>query len=225
MGLSERHNFKDITRVVDFGRYARGELPPPSPLAPGHEPSPEFVDGLDARAWHDPSDFAWVSGLEAASGTIRAELDAVLASNTASFAGDSVLQSEVMGAGWSALRLQRFGQWNEENRARFPETAAVLKSLGIPTAIRGVMFARQQAGSRVGYHSDGRNFVLTCHLGLRVPIGGEADEPTCWIEVGGERRGWHEGKCLVVDTSFGHETANSGPTATSYIIPYGQPSN
>jgi hypothetical protein len=46
----------------------------------------------------------------------------------------------------------------------------LLQDLGIPTAIRGVLFARQAPGSSVNRHSDGRNFVLTAHLGLKVPF-------------------------------------------------------
>lgn len=30
----------------------------------------------------------------------------------------------------------------------------------------------------------------------------------CWIEVGGERRSWEEGKALILDTTFEHSTGN-----------------
>ena len=46
----------------------------------------------------------------------------------------------------------------------------------------GVMFARQLPGSGVKPHSDGRNFILTAHLGLKVPNEG------CTISVAGEQR-------------------------------------
>ena len=118
------------------------------------------------------------------------------------FSGDSALQSQVMGAGWSALRLQRLGNWNEEMLAKFPVTAQILEDLEIPTAIRGVMFARMVPRSAVARHSDGRNFILTCHLGLEVPKEG------CWVETAGERKEWEEGKAIVLDTSFHHETGN-----------------
>jgi hypothetical protein len=173
-----------------------------------------------------------------------------------------------MGSGWTALRLQRLGQWNEENCRRFPKTVQVitclplfvlgpngggmrdgdprlsvsgtplrvagprvgalsicptsgddsssswggksqrrlmsrvigdkrpwpslptsspvwqwhswdddahcggqcqvLAGLDIPFAVRGVMFARQLGSTGVAPHSDGRNFILTAHLGLQV---------------------------------------------------------
>lgn len=41
----------------------------------------------------------------------------------------------------------------------------VLAELDIPFAVRGVMFAKQAPGTGVQPHSDGRNFILTLHLG------------------------------------------------------------
>ena len=122
----------------------------------------------------------------------------------------------LVGAGWTAFRLQRLGMWNTGNTAMFPRTTEIIKSLNIPLAVRGVMFAKQTPSSGslssssssspslfffldsysyairpigVKPHSDGRNFILTCHLGLKVP-------KYCWIAVGGERRGWKENKVL-----------------------------
>ena len=107
-----------------------------------------------------------------------------------------------MGSGWSAIRLQRLGQWNSENCQEFPKTYELLKQLNIPLAVRGVCFARQAPGSGVQPHSDGRNFILTSHLGLKVPDSG------CWIKVGDEKRTWQVGKLTTLDTSFSHSTGN-----------------
>ncbi|KAL7471708.1 hypothetical protein ACHAXS_012009 [Conticribra weissflogii] len=106
-----------------------------------------------------------------------------------------------MGTGWSAFRLQRLGVWNTENCALFPRTYELLRKLDIPLAVRGVCFARQTPGSGVAPHSDGRNFILTSHLGLKVPEG-------CWIKVGEEEQTWLEGKLTTLDTSFEHSTGN-----------------
>jgi aspartate beta-hydroxylase len=201
--------------VIQFGEYARGELPPPHPHAPYHEPCEEYVPGLEAKPWHCPDAFDWIAGLERHSGTIQQELAAVLAADALSFNGDSAMQTQVMGAGWSALRLQRMGEWNELNMARFPKTTALLMKLQVPTAMRGVMFARQAPHSRVAQHSDGRNFVLTAHLGLQVP---PPEDGECWMTVAGERRTWEEGKCVVIDTSFAHETCNAGSSDRHVLI-------
>jgi aspartyl/asparaginyl beta-hydroxylase (cupin superfamily) len=106
-----------------------------------------------------------------------------------------------MGTGWSAFRLQRLGVWNVENCAVFPKTYDLLRKLDIPLAVRGVCFARQAPGSGVAPHSDGRNFILTSHLGLKIPEG-------CWIKVGDDQQSWQEGKLTTIDTSFEHSTGN-----------------
>ena len=87
----------------------------------------------------------------------------------------------------------------------FNETPQLLASLEVPFAVRGVMFARQAAGTGVQPHSDGRNFILTAHLGLQVP----SQPGACWMRVAEERRHWEENKVLVIDTTFEHETGNS----------------
>jgi len=77
-------------------------------------------------------------------------------------------------------------------------------------------------------HSDGRNFILTAHLGVDVPSDG------CWIRypknahrgfsrngiphlsfiaicsmisVAGEKRSWAQDRAIVFDTSFTHRCA------------------
>jgi len=200
--LASNFEPSQIGRVLDFGSYARGQMPVPAPEVPGHECSEEFFPGLDARPWHEPAQFPWIEGLELQAGVMQEELRSVLADSGRTFSGDSALQSQVMGSGWSAIRLQRLGRWNDETVQLFPKTYAALRDLNIPTAVRGVMFARMTPGSTVAPHSDGRNFILTCHLGLDVP------EQGCWIEAAGQRKEWEEGKAIVLDTSFTHSTAN-----------------
>lgn len=60
-------------------------------------------------------------------------------------------------------------------------------------------------------HSDGRNFILTSHLGLKIP-------DRCWIQVGEERGGWTEGKLTTIDTSFRHSTGNPGDQERHVLI-------
>ena len=183
---------------------AQGKIPPPQPSAPGHEPSEEHVPGLTARPfWDAAADtelFPWAAQLEAQADVIQQEFEQTLLA-TRRFASDSVWQTQVMGEGWSAIRLQRLGVWNTENCAAFPATYQLLQQLRIPLAVRGVCFARQAPGTGVQPHSDGRNFILTSHLGLKIP-------PDCWIEVGGQRQGWEQGKLTTLDTSFTHSTGN-----------------
>lgn len=209
MGLDDIEDYyknkgMDIDRIRQFGRSARGEIDPPKGVVPGHEPSEENIEGLTAKPFWDvanlPDQFPWASKLEEKAEIIQKEFEAKL-EESQMFSSDSAWQNQVMGGGWSAIRLQRLGIWNQDNCKQFPETHELIRSLNIPLAVRGVCFARQAPGSGVQPHSDGRNFILTSHLGLKVPEG-------CWIEVGGERKGWEEGKLTTLDTSFTHSTGN-----------------
>lgn len=104
-----------------------------------------------------------------------------------------------------------------DNCQLFPKSYDLLRSLGIPLAVRGVCFARQAPGSGVQPHSDGRNFILTSHLGLQVPEG-------CWMECGNERQTWQVGKLTTLDTSFSHSTGNpSSDDRHVLIIDYWHP--
>mmetsp|Transcript_969 Transcript_969/g.1694 ORF Transcript_969/g.1694 Transcript_969/m.1694 type:complete len:308 (-) Transcript_969:37-960(-) len=208
-----------LDRIRTFAQTAQGILPPPTPTIPYHQPSQEHVHGLAAQPfWHvtsDPIQFPWASKLEENWQIIRQELDAKLdkeIQQKSLFSGDSAWQNNVMGAGWSAFRLQRLGVWNGDNCKEFPKTTELLRSLDIPFAVRGVCFARQQAKSGVQPHSDGRNFILTTHLGLKIP------NQKCWIKVGGEERGWQEGKLTTLDTSFEHSTGNESEEDRHVLI-------
>jgi len=214
-GLDDVENFyaekgQSMERIRTFCIRAQGGLPLPEPASPGHQPSEEHIDGLTANAfWNaaeDTNNFPWAKELETKSNIIIEEFEQFQKPETtteesALFSGDSAWQSKVMGTGWSAFRLQRLGVWNTENCAKFPKTYALLKELDIPLAVRGVCFARQTPGSGVQPHSDGRNFILTSHLGLKIP-------EECWIKVGEEEETWTEGKLTTLDTSFEHSTGN-----------------
>jgi aspartyl/asparaginyl beta-hydroxylase (cupin superfamily) len=156
------------------------------------------------------SGFPWARDLESNAHIIQAEFEAKLL-EADKFASDSVWQNQVMGTGWSAIRLQRLGVWNTENCRDFPKSYELLRSLNIPLAVRGVCFAKQSPGSGVQPHSDGRNFILTSHLGLRIP-------QDCWIQVGEERRCWEQGKLTTLDTSFSHSTANPSDSERHVLI-------
>ena len=145
-GLNDRFPEKsEIARVFKFCEYAKSEIPRPDPLGLMHDPCEEFVDGLTALPWWEPSKFSWVSGLEAQCHVMAEELKSVLSEQEA-FKGDSQYQG-TMGAGWTAFRLQRLGEWNEENIKIFPKTTEIIRSLDIPLAVRGVMFAKQLPGT------------------------------------------------------------------------------
>ncbi|CAM9814716.1 unnamed protein product [Pylaiella littoralis] len=198
-GLKVGFEGEDLSRVENFVRYCKGELDFKA-MGPLHQPSEEFVEGLRAKPWWEPQEFEWVSEMEEKSDIVIDEFKAFWNDPMSGFAKDSV-NMNIMGKGWSGVRLQRLGEWIPENCEKFPKTVELLKELAIPLAVRGVMFARQVPGSGVSPHTDGRNFILTTHLGVDVP-------EDCWMRVGEEKRTWENGKALILDTSFEHETRN-----------------
>lgn len=216
-----------------FPSSARGELPlvPGCAAAEGQEPSEEHIDGLTAQPFWDAANnealFPWATKLEAQADVILQEFEAKLQrdhneqqqdeTKNKLFSADSVWQNQVMGKGWSAIRLQRLGTWNTETCQEFPQTYQLLKALNIPLAVRGVCFARQAPGSGVQPHSDGRNFILTSHLGIKVPTD-KGDTTKCWIQVGKERRSWEVGKLLTLDTSFTHSTGNESEEEDRHVL-------
>ncbi|CAM9509166.1 unnamed protein product, partial [Ectocarpus sp. 6 AP-2014] len=198
-GLKVGFEGEDLSRVENFVRYCKGELECKA-LGPLHQPSEEYVEGLRAKPWWEPQEFEWISEMEERSSIVIDEFKAFWNDPLSGFAKDSV-NMNIMGKGWSGVRLQRLGEWIPENCEKFPKTVKLLKELEIPLAVRGVMFARQVPGSGVSPHTDGRNFILTTHLGVDVP-------EDCWMRVGEEKRSWENGKALILDTSFEHETRN-----------------
>ncbi|CAM9580325.1 unnamed protein product [Chrysoparadoxa australica] len=196
--LNKSWKKEDVSKIHDFVAYCKGELMP-KPQGYLHDPSEEYVAGLTGQSWWEKEAFPWAAQLEEQSPIIQQEFKEYLEARSV-FRGDSKV-SQVMGAGWSSVRLQRFGMWLD-NCQYFPKTESLLKELGIPLAVRGVMFAQQKPGTGVGKHSDGRNFILTAHLGIDVPEG------DCWMSSGGVKKQWKNNEVIILDTSYVHETGN-----------------
>lgn len=199
-GLLDRYKGDTIDRVIQFCRYARGDMPPPGAQSAFQEPCELFIDDLTAKAWWETSDFPWVKELEKHVDVISQELRSAVQADEN---WGKSRRHNSMGDGWSSFRLQKLGEWNDENMSVFPQTMGILRDAEVPLAIRGCMFAKQTPGTGVVPHSDEWNFVLTLHLGIVIPKG-----QGCWIRVGEETRSWQQDKALIFDTSFTHSTGN-----------------
>ena len=66
-----------------------------------------------------------------------------------------------------------------------------------------VLFSRIRPGAKLRPHTGPTNARLTVHCGIQVP-------PNVSITVGGERRTWEEGKCLVFDDAVEHHVEHHG---------------
>lgn len=176
------------------------------------EPSIFYYPYLANRQFFDRSEFDWVTGLEAESPAIKAELQSLLeqGADFQPYVEDDPdrPRRDFHGlhgdASWTALYLWRNGAPVEANAARCPRIMAALERLPM-SRISGqtpsVLFSRLTPGAHIPPHSGMLNCRLICHLPLIVPDG-------CWLRVGNETRVWEEGKLLIFDDSIQHEARN-----------------
>jgi beta-hydroxylase len=94
-------------------------------------------------------------------------------------------------AQWKSYFLEGYGYRPAHNRARCPETAAMLDSIpGLVVAFFSIM----EPGTHVPRHRGLTKAWLNCHLGISVPEDGR-----CEMAVNDELVRWREGEWLVFD--------------------------
>ena len=177
------------------------------------EPTHYHYPGLVEREYHPRTRFPWLAGLEAASGTIRAEMHAAIASTRAELVPyieysehEALEQWRPLNRNpdWTAVHLLRKGEVVAANAALCPQTMALLAQLPQPTiagASPNAMFSLLAPHTAIPPHVGVNNTRLVCHLPLVVPAG-------CWFRVGGETRLWREGEAFVFDDCVEHEAMN-----------------
>jgi aspartate beta-hydroxylase len=178
---------------------------------------------LPADEFFDPEHFPWLGELDAATGTIVAELEAILADPEVGLTPYISLPSGMPASKWSGLDKSldwgAFHLWKEGERfaeacARAPRTAALVESLPI-CQIEGrapnVFFSILKAGSHIPAHSGVTNVRSVVHLPLIVPDG-------CEFRVGGETRSWVEGQAFAFDDTIEHEAWNRSERDRAVLI-------
>lgn len=175
------------------------------------QPTSFYFPGLPQRAFYDPGDFAWTTGLEAAMPAILAEAQAVLADRAgvapyveAPKDRPAKPHSLLADPRWSAFHLMQNGAAVPANAGRCPATMAAIQNVPIP-AIAGrspmVLFSILAPGTHIEPHHGMLNTRLICHLPLVVP-------PDCRLRVGNSVRHVEAGKMLIFDDSIEHEAWN-----------------
>jgi aspartyl/asparaginyl beta-hydroxylase (cupin superfamily) len=159
---------------------------------------------VEDRPILDARDFPWVADLEANWTAVRTELDRILTEpgKIPNFQDISPDQANITRDDrWKTFFLYCYGYRMDGNCDRCPETARLVASIpGMFTALFSVL----APGKHIPLHRGPYKGVLRCHLGLLVPEPREQ----CWIEVGGERAHWEEGKCVVFDDTYKHRVQN-----------------
>ena len=188
-----------------------------------HDPILFYFPRLPAIPFYDRELFPWLSTLEAATGTIRKELEIVMREDRDKFApyiqmppGTPVNQWVELNHSllWSTLHLWRDGVRQDEVCARCPKTAALLSEL--PLAHQAgfspnVVFSVLSPNTRIPPHTGSTNARLILHLPLILP-------PKCGFRVGNETREWRMGEAWVFDNSIDHEAWNDSAEARVILI-------
>lgn len=94
---------------------------------------------------------------------------------------------------------------SDSRRNMTPNTCRVLDMISNFTQVSALnaQFLRLQPGGHIRSHCGPTNNRWVVHLGLECP-------PNVRLLVGGESRGWEQGKCLVFDDSIEHEVIHNG---------------
>jgi len=201
----------DPDAAARIARFRRNVLRETRPYH--SEPTHFHYPGLAEREFHPRHRFPWLAELEAATDTIRGELEALLASQRGELM--PYIQYEEREAlaqwrglnhnpDWTAVHLLQRGQRIAANADACPVTMRLLERVPqplIPGASPNAMFSLLAPRTSIPPHVGVNNARLLCHLPLIVPEG-------CWFRVGAETRPWREGEAFVFDDTIEHEAAN-----------------
>jgi aspartate beta-hydroxylase len=178
---------------------------------------------LPAIPFYDRSLFPWFAELEAATDTIRAELEAALAEDEQEFApyiaykpGDPVNQWGELNHSrrWSSYFLWKDGARQDAACARCPKTAALLDQIPMarqPGFAPTAMFSALDAHTHIPPHTGSTNIRLLTHLPLILP--GPAR-----FRVGNETRSWEMGQAWAFDDTIEHEAWNDADKLRVILI-------
>lgn len=216
--LRARHEGADLGRFDECRDIAIGRAKPQV-----QQPSLLLFPRLPPIPFYDRSEFPWLGELEAATDTIRTELEALIAGGEDGFApyvdhpdGAPLNQWAELNRSmrWNAFFLWKDGAKIDENCARCPKTAALLDGVKMadiagfaPTAFFSVL----EPGASIPPHTGVTNTRLICHLPLIVPEG-------CGFRVGNVTREWRPGEAWIFDDTIEHAAWNKSDRIRIILI-------
>jgi tetratricopeptide (TPR) repeat protein len=178
---------------------------------------------LPAIPFYDRELFPWFAELEAATETIREELEGALKAAKDDFSpyiaypkGAPVNQWGELNNSrrWSSFFLWKDGARQDGACELCPKTTALLERLPMarqPGFAPTAMFSALEAHTRIPAHTGSTNVRLLCHLPLILP--GPAR-----FRVGGETRDWKLGEAWVFDDTIEHEAWNDADQLRVILI-------
>lgn len=158
-----------------------------------------WYPGLYSARWHDPQRFSVVRSLESMFPDIREE---VLKLDNTGFYEEA--ENIARTGHWKVFMLWEAGRKNYEHCSRLPTLSRILvNDFRVRTTSGLIYLSRLGPGTQVASHRGPTNIRLRLHMPFQVPAG------DCAMRVGGEARGWHEGKAVVFDDLYEHEVWNN----------------
>jgi len=178
---------------------------------------------LPAEEFFERRNFPWLGEIEAKTGVIRGELEALLATDSPGFLPYIAMEPGTPDNKWSpldhkldwgALHLWKNGQRDDAVCARCPQTAAAVQGLplaDIPGRAPTVFFSLLRPGTHLPAHTGVSNVRTIVHLPLIVPKG-------CSFRVGGETREWRVGEAWAFDDTIEHQAWNRSDEIRAILI-------
>ena len=187
------------------------------------EPTDFHFPGLPEIEFHDRFGFPGLDALEARTGAIRAEFEALVASESAELVPYVQYPDHVpmkqwkelnRNKQWTAIHLVQNGRRIESNARHCPRTleaVAAFPQPQVPGACPNAMFSLLAPRTRIPPHTGVANTRLVCHLPLVVP-------PGCGFRVGGTTVEWTPGQAFVFDDTIEHEAWNDSDQLRVVLI-------
>lgn len=148
--------------------------------------------------------FPWTAEFEANWMAVRTELEALLRhrDELPRFQDISPDQKRISPDDkWRAFVFYGFGYRSAPNCQLCPQTAALLDRV---FGIENAFFSILAPGKDIPSHHGITKGLVRCHVGLIVP-----QEPErCYMDVGGVRCTWQEGRTLIFDDTYPHAVRN-----------------
>ena len=102
---------------------------------------------------------------------------------------------------WRSFFLYGYGYSVPANCKACPHTAALVRRV---PGLNSALFSILKPGTHIPAHTGVTKAILTCHLGLRVPVATDR----CRMRVADEHVQWAPGKAFVFDDIYEHEVLN-----------------
>jgi aspartate beta-hydroxylase len=168
-----------------------------------------YLPELTAKPIWDPKDFWFTAFLEQNYQAIKDEITAIRHDDSATF---RPYDGRLIDMGkWVQLVLYDKGAMIQRACEMYPVTSSLVSTISEASSLGMTSLSVVYPGTHIFPHCGPTNARLRIHLGLSVPEG-------AYLEVGGEKLYWQEGKCIVFDDAFEHQVWHRGQSPRIVLI-------